>query len=486
GGTQFNTVAFPREINSNMYETRTTPTIQTQIVAPKATNINQTARFYIQAQNIGRELVSNFKLIATLPEHAKFVSSSPQPTNVEGNQYEFTFNTLNAKAKQVIQLDVTPTKKLPLNINTQIEIQANHRVAVTVQQPVLEISVDSPAAVQTGKTINHEVTVRNIGDGTAEGVRISTQRPTQLEVGSQVQKTLVPQLRPGQSTRFLLSSFATQAGDSNLVFEVTAKGVEARKASAPIRVIRPELGVQILGPGQNYLGREGTYTIQLENSSEMPITEVGVDLNVPNGLTIDTISRQAKINKGNNSLYWYFDEIQGNQKQVIQFRARATRVGNQVCHVNVKTKETASKIMSLETEVMGRADLSIRVTDSGAPVGIGSKTDFTIEVNNHGSMPAENVVVEVELPSELMPVNQPGYTVDPTGNSITFNNVTVEAGKKVNFAFKVVAVTAGEHVVKGTVSQENSNQSISSENSIFVFESENAKVSEALIPEVRR
>ena len=85
-----------------------------------------------------------------------------------------------------------------------------------------------------------------------------------------------------------------------------------------------------------------------------------------------------------------------------------------------------------------------------------------------------------------MPVNQPGYTVDPSGNYITFNNISVEAGKRETLKFKVVAVTQGEHVVRGTVTQEGSAQSISSENSIFVFETENAKVSDALVPEIRR
>ena len=332
-----------------------------------------------------------FKLIATLPDHATFVNSNPQPTNVDGRRYEFTFNGLNVRNKQNIQLDLMPTEKLPLNIETQIQIESQQQFAVAVQQPVLEVSIDSPMTIQTGKTVKHSITVTNIGDGVAEGVRIEANRPQEMEVGSEPQKTLVPKLVPGQSTKFVLSSYAIREGQSDITFQVSALGAETKQANAPVRIIRPELGVQVFGPGQNYIGREGIYTIQLENTSEMPITQVAVQLQVPNGLVIDTISQQAKINKNNGTLSWTFPQIPGNQKQVIQFRAKSVAVGNQICKVAVQTKETASREMQLQTQVLGRADLSIRVTDSGAPVGIGNKSDFVIEIANHGSQKAEQV-----------------------------------------------------------------------------------------------
>ena len=78
-----------------------------------------------------------------------------------------------------------------MNISTQIQIESQQQVAVTVQQPVLQVSVQGPDAIQTGKNFTHEVTVTNVGDGVAESVRISTQRPSELEIGTKNQKTLV-------------------------------------------------------------------------------------------------------------------------------------------------------------------------------------------------------------------------------------------------------------------------------------------------------
>lgn len=484
--SNFSTVSMPSTINSDMYETKSAPTIQTQIVAPRTINVNQTARFFIQAQNIGNENVPQVKLIATLPEHAKFISANPAPSEVNGRDYIFAISSLTARAKQVIQIDVAPTEKLPLNIGTQVRVESQQQVAVTVQQPILQLSISGPDKIQTGQPFKHTVTVKNIGDGTAEAVRLDTQRPHEIISADQNPKTLVPKLIPGQSAKFELSSFAKEQGTSNLIFQVSARGAESRQADSEIRVIRPELGVQVFGPGQNYIGRTGIYTIQLQNTSELPIDDVNVSLAIPSGLEVDTISQQAKIDDRTGLMTWKFDNVAGNEQQVIQFRAKAVRPGKQTCQVDVRTKQTGARQMSLSTEVLARADLSIRVTDSGAPVGIGAKSEFSIEVANHGTQTAEQVNVQVELPSALMPVNQSGYNIDPAGNTITFNNISVEAGKRQTLKFKVVAVAEGEHIVRGTVSLEGSTQSISSENSIFVFETENAKVSEALVPQMKR
>ena len=471
--------------NGTMLERRIAPAIQTQIMAPKSINVNQPAQIFIQAHNIGQAMVKTVKLIAEIPEHANFESSIPLPTNVNGQFYEFTLNNLDAQAKQIVKINLVPTAKLPLNIATQTKIESQQQFAVSVKQPVLDISVSGPEAIQTGQTVSHTVTVKNIGDGPAENIRIKPMLPESLQFASN-QKTLVPKLTPGQSAKFVLSSYATSAGESNVIFQVSASGIESREGGSNLRIVRPELGVQILGPSQNFLGRDGVYSIQLENASELPIKEVDITLRVPSGLNVNTISQQAEINNVAGTLKWQFTNIAGGKQETIQFKAKAIKTGNQSLDVMVTSKEIGSKQLELTTTVQGRADLSIRMSDGGEPVGIGSKSEFTIEVANHGSTIAKGVNVQIQLPPALMAVNQEQYTIDSSGNFIQFNELDVAPGKTKIFKFKVVAVNEGEHVVRGSVSIQGSSQTISTENSIFVFESQNAKVSEALTPAVRR
>ena len=471
--------------NGTMIETRIAPTIQTQIMAPKSINVNQPADIFIQAQNIGQSGVKSVKLIAELPEHVKFAKSNPLPSNVNGQIYEFTLNNLGVQSKQIVKINLIPTAKLPLNISTQIKTESQQQLAVSVQQPVLDIAVSGPQAIQTGQTVRHTITVKNIGDGPAQNIRIKPLLPENLQIAAN-QKTLVPKLIPGQAAKFVLSSYARTAGESNVVFQVSAAGIESRESRSNLKIVRPELGVQLLGPSQNYLGRDGVYSIQLENTSELPIKNVDVTLQIPNGIKVNTISQQAKVDHVAGTLRWRFPSISGSQQQIIQFKGKAVKPGNQSFDVMVTSKDIGSKQMAIKTIVQGRPDLSIRLSDGGEPVGIGSKSDFTIEVSNHGSTIANSVNVQVQLPGALMAVNQEHYSIDPSGNYIQFGELNITPGKSKILKFRVVAVTEGEHIVRGSVSIQGSSQSISTENSIFVFEAQNAKVSEALTPDVRR
>ena len=470
--------------DGTMMETRIAPTIQTQIMSPKSININQPAQIYIQATNTGHMNVKAVKLIATLPEHAKFQSSNPLPTNVDGQIHEFTLNNLGANSKQIVKLNLVPTSKLPLNISTQVMIEQQQQFSVSVQQPVLDVEVNGPQAIQTGQTAKHTVTVKNIGDGDAENIRIKPILPDNLQLASN-QKTLVPKLVPGQTAKFILSSYARSSGNSDVVFQVSATGIVSRESRSHLKIIRPEIGVQLLGPSQNFLGREGVYSIQLENSSELPVNSVEIALQVPAGLKVNTISQQAKIDNVSGTLNWKFEKLAGNQQQVIQFKAEAIKPGNQTFDVVVTSSEIGSKQLALTTNVQGRADLSVRLSDGGEPVSIGSKSEFTIEVSNHGSTTANQVNVQIQLPEALMAVSQENYTLDPSGNFIQFNGIDIAPGKTRTLRFKVVAVSIGEHVVRGSVSIDGSRQTISTENSIFVFEAKNAKISEALTPDIR-
>ena len=86
----------------------------------------------LKVENVGQSDVSNVRLTAVLPTNAKFVSATPQPNRVNGTEYEFTINNLGARQKQFIRLDVIPTDKSPLDIQTNVQIASTQRVAVRV------------------------------------------------------------------------------------------------------------------------------------------------------------------------------------------------------------------------------------------------------------------------------------------------------------------------------------------------------------------
>ena len=60
-------------------------------------------------------------------------------------------------------------------------------------------------------------------------------------------------------------------------------------------IFEPTLQVSAIGPKVNFVDRNGIYTINVENKGQVPVTDILVSLNVPEGLKITTISREANV-----------------------------------------------------------------------------------------------------------------------------------------------------------------------------------------------
>ena len=460
--------------------------IQTQIIAPRFINVNEQTQLSLKVENVGAADVSNVRLIAVLPAHAKFVAATPKPTRVNGNEYEFSFDTLAARKKQFIRLDIKPTTKAPMDISTNVQIASTQRVAVRVRQPILEMNVKGPARVQTGQTFKNIIRVKNVGDGFAEKVLLRTQLPEQISEAPAPQRVYIDRLGPGQEVRFEVVNYAKGQGQGELGFEVSAKGAEPRTRAAAINVVQAELQVLVAGPDQNFIHQDGIYTIKLQNKSQVKINDVHVEVAIPRGLKVNTINRQTSNNSQQGTLIWKFKEFPINRTESIQFRASALTEGEQNCRVVVRTKEIPAKEFKIGTFVSSRPDVSISIRDAGQPVGIGSKVDFTIELNNRGGRAAEQSEVVVDLPHGLSPVEQSGYVINQGQNQIMFQNVTVKANHTTTLRFRCAAREQGDHIVRGTIHMPGARQGVSAEDSVFVFESKETKVSDALKPELRR
>ena len=127
----------------------------------------------------------------------------------------------------------------------------------------------------------------------------------------------------------------------------------------------------------------------------------------------------------------------------------------------------------------------MRVKNLTGPVQVGAKAEFLIEVENQGTRQATDVNVNVTLPESLMAVKN-GLNPDQTENALTFTEPLVAPGQKVIFKFTAVGVSKGDHVVRCTLQAAGSERKVISENSVYVYEIAEARVSESLSPAVPR
>ena len=217
---------------------------------------------------------------------------------------------------------------------------------------------------------------------------------------------------------------------------------------APLKISQPELKVFAAGPNLNFVNQDGIYTIKVDNSGEVNVSDVEVVLAIPHGMKVTTINRQADMNEASGTLQWKFPVIEARSTETIQLKALATKPGQQVCNILISSKETREKEFKLTTEVASRANLSIDMKNNGGPVRVGGKATFDVVVENRGSSSASEVEVAIELPESLMPVKSTDLFVDEATNKIMFIDSQMATGEKRSFSFEVVGVAKGEHVVR--------------------------------------
>jgi uncharacterized membrane protein len=467
----------------NLISSTAASAIKTEIKSPKFVNVGQPAMFQINVVNEGKQSVNKMVLRTTLPSHAKLISASPQPMNVGENTYEFSLTDVGSRNARRVDMHIVPEDKKTLQVGTEIVIENTQSTTVAVRQPALNISLNGSLQGNIGQTLEHEVIVTNIGDGVATDVRLETAFPEALREMTQSTSPVIRRIDPGQSVKVKLVSLAQKAGETELKVVARSKGLKDEQASLGINVYQPELRISAIGPKLNFVQRDGIYTVSIENTGEVDVTGVTVALDIPAGMSVKTINREANIDTERGILTWAFDEIARDSIAEIHLKATALEEGNQVCRIMVKSNETRDKEIQLATAVTTRADMSIRVRNESGPVQVGGKAQFVVEVENKGSRRAEGIAVNVKLPETLNAVEDEN-TFGATPGTLMFTESAVAPGQTIKFKFSAIGVTAGEHVVRGLLESNNSARQMIAEDTIYIYEVDEARVSESASPAV--
>jgi len=463
-----------------------TPIITAEISSPKFVNVNEPTDVKVTLRNAGSQNVQNVEFSVALPEGSELVSAKPQPASQENGQLKFDVAGIAANQNREINIRVIPKSKQPMAFETQLRVIERQSVSVSVREPKLVLRVDGPLQANIGDETTHTVVILNTGDGYAKSVRLQGNFPDELRFVDQEGMNAPKTLAPGQSMKVKIKSLAKLPGSVKLDFTAQGDGVEANPAMAALKISQPELKVFAAGPNLNFVNQDGIYTIKVDNSGEVDVSNVDVVLAIPHGMKVTTINRQAKLDESNGTLQWKFPVIEANSTETIQLKALATKPGQQICSILISSKETREKEFKLTTEVASRADLRINMNNDGGPVRVGGKATFDVIVENRGSSSASDVEVAIELPESLMAVEGPSLFIDEGANTVTFLDAKLARGEKRQFKFEVVGVAKGEHVVRSVLKTSDSERRVIVEDSIFVFETNEARVSENLSPVLPR
>ena len=470
-------------ISAPIRRSESAPFITTTISAPEFINVNSNVPVRIDVRNPGKTPVYNVKLVATVPEH---VIATSRQAHIDGGDCIFQIDTLKPGENRQLMMNVVTKQKQALTIDTALTVSNRNRVSVGVRQPKLVVSIEGPSQTNIGSKATHVITVTNTGDGVARNVNLIADIPESLHIIEKSGFETPETLRPGQSAKATIISVPHAPGAAELAFAAEGSHCKAEPAEVGLRITQPELRIAAIGPDMNFVQRDGVYSISVDNPGEVDVNNVEVQFVIPEGVKVTTISRQAKMDGPNRTLTWKFDRIAAQSEETIQLKAIASSEGDKLCRIRVGSDETNDKEVMLKTIIATRAELSIQMQNIGGPVQVGNEATFVVIVENRGSSVASDMEIEVQLPQGMRPATPRDGVVDDDANSILFADSELSPGKTREFKFSAVGVEKGEHIVRSSLESVGSKQRIIVENSVFVYEPAQARVSEKLQPVVPR
>ena len=311
------------------------------------------------------------------------------------------------------------------------------------QTPSLTIEKFAPAEIQIGKPAIFELKVRNVGQASAEGVRVHDVVPqgttlveTTPAAAQQQGGEIVWQLgtlAPGEEKTVSMQLTPNTEGEIGSVATVTFTA----QASARTRCTRPQLVVESSGPRQVLIGQTAVITVRLSNPGTGAATQVVLEEDVPEGLT-HPAGRALEFEAGTLmpgetrelALTMTADKP-GTIENIIRARADA--------NLNVESRHALEVIAP---------DLAVQI-DGPTKRYLERQASHDIMVANPGTAPAKDIEMVARLPKGLQFVsanNQGQY--DPRTHAVYWSLEQLPPRDRGSVTLTTLPIEAGDQKIR--------------------------------------
>jgi uncharacterized repeat protein (TIGR01451 family) len=308
------------------------------------------------------------------------------------------------------------------------------------QSPSISLEKVGPASVICGKTLAYEIVARNTGKVTVANVRVEEELPAGTRFlsaeprpdarGDQPVWNLGT-LEPGAERRIKIE--VQPVGEGDLTSRATA--TFSVSSGMQTRVTRPRLVLTIAGPEAGQMGDQIVFQIQVANTGTGPATGVVLHDHLPAGLWHEQGSQiDAEIGT-----------LAAGESRSVTLQTTAVRPGPQINEASA-TADGSLQVATRASVTITEAFLTLRQTGPKRRY-INREAEYTLEVANPGTAPANNARVIDVLPPGLEFVSaSEGASHNAAARTVTWRLNTLAPGQKRTISVKVVAKAAGDLV----------------------------------------
>ena len=306
--------------------------------------------------------------------------------------------------------------------------------------PIISIETRAPTEINAGQSAPVKITVRNLGETTAHGVIVQSSwtgmgeslrcDPEPDSVNQNAIQFPARTIEPNCEDIFTFELVAEERGD----IEVTADVSFDTRTQSRIRVVRPELALEYLGPNEIKIGMETACMVELMNKGDGPAESVRLEVVKAEGLAIHVPRHPIEHlmpGESRNIPITVIPEAPGPVKLEFTAHASDTIQADLVSEIHVLAPRIKVNVQGPHNGYLRRA------------------FGYTISVLNEGDMDAEGVQIQVTVPPGLEIVEwEKAGTHDQRTHTLSWalRKIAVAAGAEVSF--RATVIEEGHHKVE--------------------------------------
>lgn len=449
------------------------PSIVIQKRAPAEVTVGRPASFVIHVQNVGAAEALDVKVHDRIPAGMRLVDASPAPVQ-QGNLLVWQLGALPAGDERTVTMQLVPETEGELGSVARVTFEAAASVRTISTRPELKIVQRAPEKVLIGQQLEIELEVSNPGTGEATNVSLQEDVPDGLEhpKGRELDN-LIGNLMPGEVRTQVLRLRAVAPGMiQNQIRLVSADGLTAEH-SINVEVIAPELAVELSGPSRRFLERQATYQLNVANIGTADATNVEISIQLDRGFTFVSTDYEGAYDPSRHSVFWSLANLPAGGSGSVPLTLLPVEAGERALVIDARADLGTIAKAERAVTVEGFAELSFQIINPGGPIELGAETSYEITVNNSGSMPDQNVRVQLQLPSGLELITTDGDAGTDGRGLVAFQpHQQLQPGAEFKYRVRVRGVAPGTHLVKAIVVSDRATKPVAKEESTLVYADE--------------
>lgn len=417
-----------------------TPTVQLSVLVPRDHPPGQDIPCTIQAKNAtgadAYRVVVRYEL-----DGATVVAMEPRTTDPQGTSWNF--KTLKANDSQTIELKLRPQPNAgSVSMKAFVAFEHGQAVKTNLSEPKLTVKTDLPKQPAADEPVPVRVTIRNGGRVPIAGAKLTQTINDGFEfhkdiAGGETTKQAnqrqwtVGTIQPGETKTLQYLVTPTKGRALRVLSVVDADGKIQANDTAETQVLDTGLRIQLSGDGKTTGEQSAAYEATVTNTGSLPLTNVRVTGSVPEECRLTKMTRGGKEYQG--QVLWTIPKLAPGESQSVRWGLQSLSGGRRQIRAAAVAGRGLEDTARTETVFQGTAALHWQTSFDRDTVAIDRQGVMTIAVRNSGTEAAANVRLNVTLPKGSVSFVQASPTFKQTGDTVTFEALSVPAGKSETF-----------------------------------------------------